>query len=186
MRKVNTNPEIENEIDYLYSRIQDLLIERGLSWSKLAVMCGLNRRTIVSMKTQRINPSWTTMVKIANALDVSLDELTGRKDKCPELYELYWAIPRLIPDQDNQGMICRQALMMSQSASDSIKGVQTEHILYRKNVCKDEAKVRYKEAIDPEFAKANKKAYVTIVNGDEKDKDLFVSLDDDIAGSAES
>lgn len=183
MRKVNTNPELEKEIDYLYVRISDLLKERGLSWSKLAIMCGLNRRTIVSMRTQRINPSWTTMVKIANALDVSLDELTGRKDKQKELYELYWAIPRLLPDPDNQGMVCRQALMLAQSASDSINGKETTHILLRRDICKEEAKSRFKAAVDSEKAKGNKEVDDAT---ESEDKDEVISLDGDIAVSVES
>ena len=130
------------------------------------------------MRTQRINPSWTTMVKIANALDVSLDELTGRKDKQKELYELYWAIPRLLPDPDDQGMVCRQALMLAQSASDSINGKETTHILLRRDVSKEEAKSRFKAAVDSEVTKGNKEA-------ESESKDEVVSLDD-IADSAES
>ncbi len=145
MRKVKTNPEMEEEITRLYTKIEEKLKERGLSWSKLAVMCGLNRRTLVSMRAQLTNPSWTTMLKVSRALDISLDELTGGQEKTQELFDYCWAIPRLFPEQAEQSKICRQALMMAQSARDTIDGKQTEKILVRTAVSREEAKQRYKE-----------------------------------------
>lgn len=146
MRKVKTTPELEEEITRLYAKIEEKLKERGLSWSKLAVMCGLNRRTLVSMRAQLINPSWTTVVKIARALDISLDELTDGQNKTQELFDYYWAVPRLFPDYSNQSMICRQALMLAQSARDTMDGKQTERMIVRTAVSKEEAAKRFKEA----------------------------------------
>lgn len=56
------------------------------------------------MKSQCVNPSFITVKKIAKALDISLDELVDDLGKTPELYELYWAIPRVIKDNPADDM----------------------------------------------------------------------------------
>jgi transcriptional regulator with XRE-family HTH domain len=100
--------DIERQVTDLYDRIEELLKELGIKWADLARLIGLSPKTLSSMRSQKVNPSWTTIRKIATALDVSLDELTNDPYKTPELYELYWAIPREIKNPDIQGMTCKQ------------------------------------------------------------------------------
>lgn len=100
--------DIERQVTELYDRIEELLKELGIKWADLARLIGLSPKTLSSMRSQKVNPSWTTIRKIATALDVSLDELTNDPYKTPELYELYWAIPREIKNPDIQGMTCKQ------------------------------------------------------------------------------
>lgn len=142
MRTTKSNPEIEREIDVLYYKIGELIKERGITWSKLAALCGLNRRTLTSMKAQRINPSWTTMIRIAKALDVSLDELTETKGKTPELLEFYWAVPRILTDPDTQGMMCKAALLMVYTSSETFNDEKV--IRHRESICRDEIKEKYR------------------------------------------
>ena len=80
---------IEKQVVELYDRIQVLLTELGIKWADLARLIGLSPKTLSSMRSQKVNPSWTTIRKIASALDVSLDELIYDPRKTPELYELY-------------------------------------------------------------------------------------------------
>jgi len=100
--------DIERQVTDLYDRIEELLKELGIKWADLARLIGLSPKTLSSMRSQKVNPSWTTIRKIATALDVSLDELTNEPYKTPELYELYWAIPREIKNPDIQGITCKQ------------------------------------------------------------------------------
>ena len=100
--------DIERQVTDLYDRIEVLLKELDIKWADLARLIGLSPKTLSSMRSQKVNPSWTTIRKIATVLDVSLDELTNDPYKTPELYELYWAIPREIKNPDIQGMTCKQ------------------------------------------------------------------------------
>ena len=83
------------EVDEFYEKVYELLKLRGIKWIDLAKLTGVSAKTLSSMKMQKINPSFITVKRIANALDISIDELVNNKHKTKELYELEWAIPRL-------------------------------------------------------------------------------------------
>ena len=100
--------DVERQVTELYERIEELLKELDIRWADLARLIGLSPKTLSSMRSQKVNPSWTTIRKIASALDVSLDELMFNPYKTSELYELYWTIPRVIKNLDIQGMTCKQ------------------------------------------------------------------------------
>ena len=107
--KLRILADIERQVTDLYDRIEELLKELGIKWADLArLIGGLSPKTLSSMRLQKVNPSWTTIRKIATVLDVSLDELTNNPYKTPALYELYWNIPREIKNPDIQGMTCKQ------------------------------------------------------------------------------
>ena len=105
--------DIERQVIELYDRIEELLKELGIKWADLARLIGLSPKTLSSMRSQKVNPSWTTIRKIAAALDVSLDELIYDPGKTPELYELYWTIPRVLKNADIQGMTCKQCITIA-------------------------------------------------------------------------
>lgn len=105
--------DIERQVTELYDRIEVLLKELGIKWADLARLIGLSPKTLSSMRSQKVNPSWTTIRKIAAALDVSLDELIYDPRKTPELYELYWTVPRVIENPDIQGMTCKQCITIA-------------------------------------------------------------------------
>ncbi len=53
--------------------------ERGLTQYRLAKMIGTPQSDMARIETGRTkNPTWQRMIRIADALDVSLDELAGR------------------------------------------------------------------------------------------------------------
>ena len=132
--------EHEEEIREFYNRIQDILAVRGIRWADLARLIGLSPKTLSSMKSQNVNPSWTTVRKIAKALDVSMDELTY-EHKAPELYELYWAVPREIRDIDLQGMTCKQLLTIAYvTGNGNIKDIR-----HRDDICREEIRERLEE-----------------------------------------
>ena len=105
--------DIERQVTELYDRIEVLLKELGIKWADLARMIGLSPKTLSSMRSQKVNPSWTTIRKIASALDVSLDELMYNPYKTDELYELYWTVPRVLKKTEIQGMTCKQFITIA-------------------------------------------------------------------------
>ena len=107
----------KTEIRAFYERLQELLDERSLKWSELALLLDLSPKTLSSMKSQLVNPSFTTVRRIATALDVSLDELTADDSKAEELYDLYWAIPRYISNRDIQSLSCRQMMAITNATA---------------------------------------------------------------------
>lgn len=105
--------DIERQVTELYDRIEVLPKELGIKWADLVRLIGLSPKTLSSMRSQKVNPSWTTIRKIATALDVSLDELIYDPGKTSELYELYWTIPMVLKNPDIQGMTCKQCITIT-------------------------------------------------------------------------
>ena len=128
--------ETRGEVRALYNRIQWILDDRELRWTDLAKLIGVSPKTLSSMKSQCVNPSFITVKKIAKALDISLDELVDDLGKTRELYELYWAIPRYITDKTLQGMSCQQMLTITYATS----GLLQESYPHRIDVCREEKK----------------------------------------------
>ncbi len=63
-------------------KIQELRKSAGLSQSKLAVKSGLTVTGIAHIEQDVVKePSIKTMIKIADALNLTLDELVGRNNK---------------------------------------------------------------------------------------------------------
>lgn len=58
-------------------RIKELAEQKGITQSKLMRMADLNMKTVQGLYREpyRINVAYLTLEKIANALDVSIDEL---------------------------------------------------------------------------------------------------------------
>lgn len=59
----------------MWSKIEKILKEKRISVYRLAKLTGISAQYFSLMKLQKTeNPSFETMVKIADALNVSLDE----------------------------------------------------------------------------------------------------------------
>ncbi len=64
----------------LAENIKKLRIKKGLAQEKLARLADISTATLVKIESGVAKePTITTIIKIADALDVSIDELTGRK-----------------------------------------------------------------------------------------------------------
>lgn len=55
-------------------KLKEILKKRNLSANKLEKMCGIQRGNIIRIMNGKQEPYFETMVKIADALDISLDE----------------------------------------------------------------------------------------------------------------
>ena len=65
-------------------RIRELRMSRGLSQDQLAELASLNRVTVAKYEAGRVEPGAQALGRLADALDVSVDELLGRVDPAPE------------------------------------------------------------------------------------------------------
>lgn len=59
----------------MWNKIEKILNNRNLNMNQLAKISGINKSHFSDLKSGKIkNLSWTNMVKLADALNVSLDE----------------------------------------------------------------------------------------------------------------
>lgn len=66
----------------LAKTIRELRNKKGLSQEKLARLANVSYNTIVKIESgESKNPTFQTMAGIAETLDVSLDDLAGRKKR---------------------------------------------------------------------------------------------------------
>lgn len=65
-----------NELKALSSRIKAARESRGLSIRDLAELAGINKSQIVRIESGRSDPHYTTLLRIARALEVSVGDFT--------------------------------------------------------------------------------------------------------------
>ena len=58
--------------------IREIRESRGLNQTELAKRAGLQRSAIGHFETGRRKPSWDNILKLANALEVSVDQIMGQ------------------------------------------------------------------------------------------------------------
>lgn len=92
-------------------RLRLLRSERKITQTRLAQLLDVSPRVYNRWETGDAVPHFDTVVKIADALQVSLDELAGREEttseallRNPELHELVQQVDQL-PDSDQQALI---------------------------------------------------------------------------------
>ena len=138
MKKRNTE-EMEKDISNFYKNVHRLIQERNLKWKDLALLINLDPRVLSSMKSQNQNPGLLTIKKIAQVLDVSLDELVEEAPaESNELNELIWALRRLAKDQTiDINKLSRQLLNIAYSMTES--SILSGH---RDIICENEAQYK--------------------------------------------
>ena len=72
-------------------RLRTLRIARGWSQGDLAERAGISRTGVSAIEGQRLDPSVTTALALARALEVSVEELFGEPAASPAIE---WAWPR--------------------------------------------------------------------------------------------
>lgn len=61
-------------------RIRALRQQRGLNQEQLAELANLNRVTVAKYESGRVEPGAQALARIADAMDVTVDEILGRQE----------------------------------------------------------------------------------------------------------
>lgn len=69
-----------NELKALGSRIRAVRESRGLSIRDLAELAGINKSQIVRIESGQSDPHYTTLLRIARALEVNVGDFTDGAD----------------------------------------------------------------------------------------------------------
>lgn len=110
MSRVELFPLDWNMTDF-HQRLRQLRTARKLTQTRVAELLGVSPRVYTRWENGDANPLFGTVVKLADILDVSLDELAGRKETNgdakihnPELHRLYKKVDQL-SDEDQQALV---------------------------------------------------------------------------------
>ena len=95
-----------------HERLRTLRTARKLTQARVAELLGVSPRVYTRWENGDATPMFATVVKLADILDVSLDELAGRKEtdedsasiRNPELHRLYKKVNQL-SDEDQKALI---------------------------------------------------------------------------------
>jgi transcriptional regulator with XRE-family HTH domain len=92
-------------------RLKELRMARSLTQTRLAELISTSPRVYSRWETGDVTPHFDTIVRLADTLGVSLDELAGRKEvasetiiRNPELNRLCRKVDQL-PDEDQRALV---------------------------------------------------------------------------------
>src|ERR1039458_109586 len=92
-------------------RLRELRMARKLTQTRLAELLGVSPRVYSRWETGDVTPHFDTIVRLADTLGVSLDELAGRKEvsssaaiRNPELNRLCRKVDQL-SDEDQRALV---------------------------------------------------------------------------------
>jgi transcriptional regulator with XRE-family HTH domain len=117
MRQGQRFPPDWNITDF-HQRLRQLRMARKVTQTRLAELLGASPRVYTRWENGDATPLFGTVVKIADILDVSLDELAGRKETNgdthihnPELHRLYRKVDQLSDEDQKALMIVLDSLV---------------------------------------------------------------------------
>jgi transcriptional regulator with XRE-family HTH domain len=110
-----------------HQRLRTLRSSRKLTQSRLAELLGISPRVYTRWENGDATPLFGTVVKIADILNVTLDELAGRQDaaeaepriKNPELHRLYQKVDSLT-DEDQKALLVVLDSLVKRSRMDKV------------------------------------------------------------------
>ena len=110
-----------------HRRLRQLRTARKATQTRVAELLGVSPRVYTRWENGDATPLFGTVVKIADILDVSLDELAGRKEingdahiHNPELHRLYKKVDQLSDEDQKALMIVLDSLVKRSRASRSM------------------------------------------------------------------
>ena len=112
----------------LATQLKALRETRKLSQTRLAELIDVSPRVYNRWENGDATPHWDSILKIANVLGISLDELAGRTNQSDsivinnqKLYELYKKV-NILSDEDQQALIILLDSLISRSQMNHIVG----------------------------------------------------------------
>lgn len=125
-----THPGSPLDMASLPERLKEMREARGLTQTRVAELLGVSLRVYHRWESGNAMPHFDTVVKIADVLQVSLDELAGRKENAgetrirnAELHELYQHADQL-SDEEQRALIVLLDSLMKRSQIDRIMGTK--------------------------------------------------------------
>lgn len=110
MNRIQHFPPDWNMTDF-HQRLRQLRMARKVTQTRVAELLGVSPRVYTRWESGGATPVFATVVKIADILDVSLDQLAGRtetdpeaKIHNPELHRLYQKVDQL-SDEDQKALV---------------------------------------------------------------------------------
>lgn len=111
-----------------HERLRRLRKARKLTQTRVAELLGVRPRVYTRWENGDAVPLFATVVKLADILDVSLDELAGRKDvnedariHNPELHRLYKKVDQL-SDEDQKALVILLDSLVKRSRVSQVMG----------------------------------------------------------------
>jgi transcriptional regulator with XRE-family HTH domain len=110
---MHAHPSVFLDLDMadFAQRLRELRTQRNLTQARVAELVGVGLRVYHRWERGGAAPHFETLLKLADVLGVSLDELAGRKHapddariKNPELHQLVRDVDQL-PDEEQQALI---------------------------------------------------------------------------------
>lgn len=80
MSKPTPRPSAESTFA---TRLAVLRAESGLSVQELAMQAGLHRQLVHKLERGEHEPTWATVLKLADAMGVSTEQFRGKQDRRP-------------------------------------------------------------------------------------------------------
>lgn len=109
-------------------RLRLLRQARSITQARLAELVGVSARVYNRWEKGGNVPHFDTIVRLADILQVSLDELAGRKEPSPELKIRNYELQRLcqqcdeLPDADQQALIVMMDSLVKKSHMTKVIG----------------------------------------------------------------
>ena len=127
MNQIQHFPPDWNMTDF-HQRLRQLRTARKVTQTRVAELLGVSPRVYTRWESGDATPIFATVVKIADILDVSLDEMAGRtetdpeaKIHNPELHRLYQKVDQL-SDEDQKALVILLDSLVKRSRVSQVMG----------------------------------------------------------------
>lgn len=127
MSLVQHFPPDWNMTDF-HERLRQLRKARKITQTRVAELLGVSPRVYTRWENGDAVPVFATVVKLADILDVTLDELAGRKNidddakiHNPELHRLYSKVDQL-SDEDQKALVILLDSLVKRSRMSQVMG----------------------------------------------------------------
>ena len=127
MSRILHFPPDWNMTDF-HQRLRRLRLARKVTQTRVAELLGISPRVYTRWENGDAVPLFATVVKIADILDVSLDELAGRTETNdqaaihnPELHRLYQKVDQL-SDEDQRALVILLDSLVKRSRVSQVMG----------------------------------------------------------------
>ena len=130
----------------LSNKIKELRKEKGYTFAKLSELSGISTGRLSDLATgKRNNPTMDTLIKLADALGISLDELVGRNNRWNLTQGICLAGAWMIENHNESTMVADMLVSMH----------ITKEMMQQKHIAEEDYKILSK-VMDSNWERRNK------------------------------